>query len=314
MSFNHPHVCRLLGHFSSSVTGYLAFELCNGGDLADLFGGDGGVGDRDVSRCMVQLLDAVSYMHSSGVTHRDVKPQNVLLSSKDRDSCLQLKLADFGLCSSCPPGGSLQGFGTIPYMSPEQLVGFCNESCDVWACGCILFEFLFPGQLLLRGHGRTREQALKFLRSPAFEEEVMWVLGTQCMFAGVISEELLWGLLCREWSTRLSAAGALRIMGEVLMCSDDDAAPKVNLDNGALSSRPPPPFLPEPWYAHWSVEHSSWFFARSDAQAFSTWEVPPPFLPVPWSVHWCPVRRAFHYEQPGLSTWEMPLELTFDLV
>ena len=173
----------------------------------------------------------------------------------------------------------------MPYMAPEQLVGFCNESCDAWACGCILFELLFPGQPLLRSHGETREQALKFLRSFAFENEVMMALGTQCMFSGGISEELLWGLLCREWSIRLSAEGALRIMGDAFVCPDDGPAPQFNLDNAALSSRPPPPFLPEPWYAHWSVHHNRWYFARSDAQAVSTWEVPPPFLPAPWSVH-----------------------------
>ena len=49
MSLDHPNVCRLLEHFSSRVTGYLAFEMCDGGDLADLLNADGGVAPRDVS-------------------------------------------------------------------------------------------------------------------------------------------------------------------------------------------------------------------------------------------------------------------------
>uniref|UniRef100_H2ZNB9 non-specific serine/threonine protein kinase n=1 Tax=Ciona savignyi TaxID=51511 RepID=H2ZNB9_CIOSA len=82
------------------------------------------------------MLDALQYMHSRKVLHRDLKPGNILLVNKD------VKLADFGvskqLLLSTYQG---QAAGTFLYMSPEMLKGQkYNAKSDIWSLGCVFYE------------------------------------------------------------------------------------------------------------------------------------------------------------------------------
>ncbi|CAJ0950978.1 unnamed protein product, partial [Ranitomeya imitator] len=100
-----------------------------------------GLPDIMVKRCAMQLAEALDFMHSKALVHRDVKLDNILLFDKD---CHCIKLADFGLTR-------LEGFnisplkGTVPYSSPELCVLEENDtleldsSLDVWAFGILLF-------------------------------------------------------------------------------------------------------------------------------------------------------------------------------
>ena len=106
----------------------------------------------ETRRISCGLLSALSYLHRQRVVHRDVKPANIMLQCVGGQRGRIVKLAGFGMAVVCPRGGSLSGQGTFPYMPPEQLMGYCNEACDVWACGCILYEFLLgDGHLVPRG-------------------------------------------------------------------------------------------------------------------------------------------------------------------
>ena len=104
-------------------------------------------------------------MHSWGLVHRDIKPANLLLKEELWEARPVLKLADFGLAARCAQGGCLKGWGTVPYMSPEQLLGYCNESCDMWACGCVFAEMLLGEILVPQACWGDNAKALKHLRS-----------------------------------------------------------------------------------------------------------------------------------------------------
>ena len=128
--------------------------------------------DTEDMRCFLgDLLDAVSYMHSFGLVHRDIKPANLLLKEERSEGRPRLKLADFGLSACCAQGGSLDGAGTVPYMSPEQLVGFCNVSCDMWACGCVFAEMILGEILVPQACWCDSAKALNFLRKAGFFDE-----------------------------------------------------------------------------------------------------------------------------------------------
>ncbi len=115
-----------------------------------------------VNRWMMQLLQALQYLHASGIIHEDVKPANLLL-----DNQLNLKLADFGCAIECGvdasiplPRNSLH-IHTLHYTSPEILlrVATYDNKVDMWAAGCVFGELLlgYGSHRLFNGKGQTNQ-------------------------------------------------------------------------------------------------------------------------------------------------------------
>jgi calcium-dependent protein kinase len=110
--------------------------------------------ERDASRAVKQSLLAVSYLHSQGIVHRDLKLQNLLLTEKDRTS--DLKVCDFGLSAQIQRGavdwsdkeavkgykGLREKWGTPQYFAPEMIKKAYGPQVDLWAIGVVLFQLL----------------------------------------------------------------------------------------------------------------------------------------------------------------------------
>ncbi len=106
---------------------------------------------------MYQIMSGLAYMHSKGVMHRDLKPDNVLLNRRG-----ELKICDFGFSRKLEPGRRIytQNVATLPYRAPEVILsdGRYSVEVDLWSCGCIMAELargkiiflqtLFPGKLV----------------------------------------------------------------------------------------------------------------------------------------------------------------------
>ncbi|XP_042645345.1 interferon-induced, double-stranded RNA-activated protein kinase [Tyto alba] len=85
----------------------------------------------------LQILKGVKYIHSKGLIHRDLKPQNIFISHEDK-----IKIGDFGLVTSVAYGTLTENRGTKSYMAPEQFGDTYGKEVDIYALGLIWFEIL----------------------------------------------------------------------------------------------------------------------------------------------------------------------------
>jgi eukaryotic-like serine/threonine-protein kinase len=120
---------------------FLVMELVEGGTLRDVLRARGALGVPAAFAVMEQVLSGLAAAHRLGLVHRDVKPENVLISRAG-----EVKVADFGLVTASAQAGATTAgmiMGTVAYLSPEQVAtGNADARSDVYAAGIVLYELL----------------------------------------------------------------------------------------------------------------------------------------------------------------------------
>jgi len=138
---SHPNVVGVYDQGADGPLLYLAMEYVPGRTLKDLLRERGRFAPAEALGIMTGVLDGLAAAHSSGITHRDVKPENVLLTADGR-----IKVADFGLARAHAAAGHTQRgllIGTVAYLPPEQVTGdVTGPRGDVYSAGVMLFELL----------------------------------------------------------------------------------------------------------------------------------------------------------------------------
>ena len=138
---SHPHIVTVYDMGDAEGQLYMAMELLEGHDLRRLVETGRGIPLVDRVRVLAQICDGLAYAHPRGVVHRDVKPANILVTTKG-----QVKLLDFGLArvaarSTITRRGVI--LGTPDYMSPEQAMGRnVDHRSDMFSAGAVFYEFL----------------------------------------------------------------------------------------------------------------------------------------------------------------------------
>ena len=121
-------------------TYFIVMEYVEGETLKDLVRRQGRLGGSEAVRISLQLLAALEFAHRTGIVHRDIKPQNVML---DRDG--NVKVMDFGIARAADSGMTEAGsiLGTAQYLAPEQARGQrVDERSDLYSVGIVLYEML----------------------------------------------------------------------------------------------------------------------------------------------------------------------------
>ncbi|XP_048233648.1 serine/threonine-protein kinase ATG1a isoform X2 [Ricinus communis] len=141
-TINHPNIIRLFESIENEDRIFLVLEYCDGGDLAAYVHRHGKVSEAVARHFMRQLAAGLQVLQENHLIHRDLKPQNLLLSSNEETP--RLKIGDFGFARSLTPQDLADTLcGSPLYMAPEIIQNQKYDAkADLWSVGAILFQLV----------------------------------------------------------------------------------------------------------------------------------------------------------------------------
>ncbi|HEY3826880.1 MAG TPA: serine/threonine-protein kinase, partial [Bryobacteraceae bacterium] len=168
---DHPGVMKVF-HDDKRSRVYMVMEWVEGELLRKLMSGAGKFPPERAARITARICEALDYIHSHGVVHRDMKPENIMVDPEDR-----IKLIDFGIAGN--EGSRRLTFanlssvmGTPDYISPEQVKGKRGDGrSDIYAMGIMLYEML-TGKVPFTGNNAFLIMNDRLLNSPVPPREV----------------------------------------------------------------------------------------------------------------------------------------------
>ena len=217
-NLSHLNLVRYLGSGRDGNVHYMVHEFVDGGDLRELFRGEGVLPIEVAAPILGQIAKGVHYLHENGVVHRDIKPANVLLSSSGF-----AKLTDMGLSitydqslRTVQPGNPEKNSivekqidtvtdstgkvaGTVDYMAPDQILHPSEPApaWDIYSLGCTLYQLLTGTVPFPQGDAKQ-----KFRARLRFDPKDARILNQAIPFD---IADLLRGMLARNPVDRISA-------------------------------------------------------------------------------------------------------------
>ncbi|HZK44723.1 MAG TPA: protein kinase [Clostridia bacterium] len=143
LTLSHENIVRSYAVGEDGDISYIVLEYVEGSTLKELIKSDGPISPKVAVSITAQVLDALAHAHESGIIHRDVKPQNVIITPRGK-----AKLTDFGIARDVAAttrtyAGSNVVMGSVHYISPEQARGDdVTAASDIYSCAIMLFEML----------------------------------------------------------------------------------------------------------------------------------------------------------------------------
>ena len=141
---SHENIVNMYDVGTEGDTRYIVMEYVDGVTLKDMIREMGHLSSDAVVRMGIRILAAVDHAHKSGIVHRDIKPQNILVNKDGK-----VKVADFGIArlktqeTTRVDDVNSSALGSVHYISPEQASGeVADEKSDLYSVGVVLYEML----------------------------------------------------------------------------------------------------------------------------------------------------------------------------
>ena len=183
-SLDHPNIVRALEYGNSNGRTFLVMEFIDGESLGQRLERDGRLPEAEALRIIQLAAKGLLHAHKNGLIHRDVKPDNLMVTTDG-----QVKLADLGLVKEVDADLNLtrtgRGLGTPHFMAPEQFRNAKNADvrCDIYSLGATLYQMV-TGELPFKSLGPldawmkkvNNELALPRQLVPELSERVDWAI------------------------------------------------------------------------------------------------------------------------------------------
>lgn len=166
---NHPNIVNLIESGMTGGISFIAMEYVDGLTLKEQIQESGRIAQHEAVRYTLQILAALSHAHQRGIVHRDMKPQNLMITRSG-----QLKIGDFGIAGmadtkTLTTDGNVMG--SVHYFSPEQAKGMkATSASDLYSVGVILYEML-AGSVPFEGETAVSVAMMHLMEEPKPVEE-----------------------------------------------------------------------------------------------------------------------------------------------
>ncbi|XP_055295026.1 ovarian-specific serine/threonine-protein kinase Lok [Sitodiplosis mosellana] len=163
-SLTHPCIVKMHEIVDCSDSVYITLELMKGGELLTRIQKKRYLSESNAKVFFYQMCHAIKYLHERKITHRDLKPDNILLASAEENTLL--KISDFGLSKLVKNNSVLKTLcGTPLYVAPEVLLtngkGEYTEKVDIWSLGVVLFTMLSGTLPFADDYGSPAQEQIK---------------------------------------------------------------------------------------------------------------------------------------------------------
>jgi serine/threonine protein kinase len=229
MSLNHPNIVKILdvGLDNPTRQYYIVMEFVEGGNLRDLIAIRGKFEPLEALRVLEDAALGLVYAYSLGLTHRDIKPTNILISSGGKAKLVDFGLADIFADSALEVEDDTKVYRTVDYMGLERATGVQpgDTRSDVFFLGCVFYEMLTgKPALALTPDIKARKNRERFLNLPTLRaDEILAPLGFFQLFE------------------KMCALNPLQRFQTPSQLLDGIRAARRELDGGAAPYVPPPP-------------------------------------------------------------------------
>ena len=167
---SHKNIVKVYDVSYGDRLQYIVMEYVNGITLKEYIEQQGTINTREAIYFVTQILRALQHAHDKGIVHRDIKPQNIMLTSDGTIKVTDFGIARFSRSETETMNG--QAIGSVHYISPEQAKGSVTDAkTDIYSVGVVLYEML-TGKLPFQSENAVSVALMQLQNDPVMPREI----------------------------------------------------------------------------------------------------------------------------------------------